>query len=103
MAVIEIVQRVLLGLLAVPVVVVLLDLVLELGGAVPTNPIVSFIADAADLATPRALATIFPDQGPALTVLLVCVMYGLIALVVVGVSRLVRMAIALRRQRSSEL
>lgn len=98
MPIVDLVQRIVLGLVLVPVAVVLLDVALELGGAVQTNPVVSFIDDLARTATPRPLTTMFPDQGPVQTALLVCAMYGLIAAVLGGVFRLVRLAVAASRR-----
>lgn len=105
MAIIALIERILLWLVAVPVAFVILDVVLELGGAVATNPIVAFVDDTAALATPSPLTTIFPDQGPVLTAALVCLMYGLVAMLIAGLFRLVRQAVAAasaRRQRIAQ-
>lgn len=100
MPIVDLVQRIVLGLVAVPVALVLLDVALDLAGAVQTNPVVSSIDDLANAVTPQALTTMFPDQGPVQTALLVCGMYGLIAAVLAGVFRLVRLAVAARRRSS---
>lgn len=98
MAVVDVVQRIVLGLVAVPVAFVLLDVALDLAGAVPTNPVVSALDDLAAAVTPQPLTTMFPGQGPVLTALLVCVMYGIVAAVLIGVFRLVRLALAASRR-----
>lgn len=100
MSVIDIVARIVIGLLLVPVLLVLLDLGLESAGAVPTNPIVAFIDDAAAAVTPDALTTVFPNQGALQTTLLVTVMYALLAGAVGMLARVAREAVAVAsRQR----
>lgn len=81
MRVSEVIERTAATIVAVPATFILLDVLFRLLGAREDNVIVDYVREAADLAIPRAAATMFPDQGPWQTAAIALVLY-----VIVGVA-----------------
>jgi cytochrome P450 len=91
---IDVAQRITLYLLTIPVVLVLLDAVFNAFDGEEDNPIVSTVRDAGELFTPEFTTTMFADQGFGQTALLTLAFYGVFALLIWLVFRLVRSAVA---------
>lgn len=100
MRVLDGIQRVLLIVgVGIPVLVVLLDWILQALDARADNPIVAAIRDGAELVTPEVLTTIFEDQSHWQTVLLVLVAFALLAALIVAIFALIERAILAVRGR----
>lgn len=94
MKVVDFVQRVVLYALIVPVLVILIDATLTFFDSQEDNAVVAFFADAAEAFTPEVLTTMFVDQQYWQTAALAVLFYGLVALLVALVFRLLRAIIA---------
>lgn len=90
MKVVDIVQRVVLYALIVPVVVILIDAVLTFFDSQEDNALVAFFADAAEALTPEVLTTMFVEQQYWQTAALALLFYGVVAALVALVFRLIR-------------
>lgn len=103
MRVIEVLQRTLLTVfVGVPVLVVLLDWLLQSLDAQEDNPIVETIRDGAELVTPEVLTTVFEDQAHWQTVLLMLVAFGILAVLIVVVFAWIERAVLAVRGRRQD-
>lgn len=90
MKVLNVLQRVVLYALVVPVLVILIDATLTFFDSQEDNALVAFFADVADALTPEVLTTVFEDQQYLQTAALALLFYGLLALLVALVFRVIR-------------
>lgn len=103
MKVVDVVQRVVLYALVVPVLVILIDATLTFFDSQEDNALVAFFADAADAFTPDVLTTVFEDQQYLQTAALALLFYGVLAVLVALVFRVIRaliLTVAETRRRS---
>lgn len=80
MRVSEVIRRTVVAIVAIPALFVVLDLLLRSANARPGNPIVGYVREAADLATPSAAATMFVDQQRWQTVAITLLMYLIVGI-----------------------
>lgn len=94
MKVVDVLQRVVLYALVVPVLVILVNATLIFFDAQEDNALVAFFADVAEVVTPGVLTTVFEDQQYLQTAALALLFYGLLAALVALVFRLIRALIS---------
>ena len=93
------VQRVLMVLLLIPVAAVSFNVLLRALGAQRSNPIVSTVRSTANVFILDPFTDVFPKQSYLQDGMVAVVGYGLIALLIVGIFRLLRSLLALRPAR----
>ena len=96
MRILATVQRILMWLLVIPVAAIALDVLLRALGAQRANPIVGAVRRTAGVFILDPFTDVFPKQSYVETGVVALVGYGLIALLIVGVFRLIRSIIAAR-------
>ena len=97
----DLLQRVILYALLVPVVVIVLNAIFEAFNAQQGNPIVDAIADLADSFTFEAFETMFPRQSYLQTALVSLAVYGAVVVLVVVVFRVLRSLVSSASRPSS--
>src|SRR5688500_3108955 len=93
------VQRVLMVLLLIPVAAVCFNVLLRALGAQRSNPIVSTVRRSANVFILDPFTDVFPKQSYLQDGAVALVGYGLIALLIVGIFRLIRSFVAMRPPR----
>lgn len=88
--ILDLLQRVLLYALVVPVVVIILNAILDAFDARSNNPIVDAVRSLADSFTFESFETMFPRQSYIQTALVSLAVYGVVVLLVVLVFRVLR-------------
>lgn len=100
MAAINFTQRLILGLLGVPIVIVVVHYILDLADAVETNPIVAFFEEAAAVLTPEPLTNMFANQQLWQTTAVTLVMYLVIGIIFLVIFSLARWAVRTKERRA---
>lgn len=90
MKAIDMAQRILLILLTIPVLIIVLDGVFMAFEGQEDNVVVRTVADLAELFIPEFTTTMFVDQGPGQTALLALAFYGVVALLIWLVFKVIR-------------
>lgn len=98
MRVINAIRRLVLVVLAVPVMAIILDTVFRYFDAQAANPVISTVRRVQGAVTPPVVLWMFPDQQYYQTAALALAFYGILVLVVMVVFRLIA-AIAVRVAR----
>ncbi|MBW3561019.1 MAG: hypothetical protein KY437_00820 [Actinobacteria bacterium] len=83
MKVSEVIEHTAATIVAIPAVSILLDVLFRLLGAREDNVIVDYVREAADLAIPRAAATMFTDQAHWQTATIALVIYLIVGIALV--------------------
>lgn len=99
----DVIESVLLWLIAVPVVVIVVDTALTFFEGRPGNPIVAFFSDGADALTPVPVEDLLVDQTYWQTALLALAAYALVVVLFVVLFRALRkLATALEQPAEAE-
>ncbi|MGH8900370.1 MAG: hypothetical protein ACRDYA_01490 [Egibacteraceae bacterium] len=98
MRVVNAIRRLVLTVLAVPVLAIILDTVFRYFHGQAANPVVSTVRDIQGAVTPPVVVWMFPDQQYDQTAALALAFYGILVLIVTVVFRLIA-AVAARVAR----
>jgi hypothetical protein len=90
----DVAQRVVLGALLVPVVIIVMDAALTFFEGREDNEIVGFFGDNAETLTPIPVEDMFADQADWQTALLALIAYGIVALMFLLLFKALRAVVA---------
>lgn len=101
MRVLDVLQRIVLAVfVGIPLLLITLDAIFEWTETREDNPIVEFVAGAADGLVPEALKTVFQDQELWQTVVLAFIAYAILAALIVLIFNLLRRLVLAIRSRT---